>query len=44
VRWVRESVERMTDVRLEGITVLADDVQALADFFDGVPDRRAANR
>jgi hypothetical protein len=25
----------MTDVRLEGITVLAEDVQALADFFDG---------
>ena len=26
----------MTDGRLEGITVLADDVHALADFFDGV--------
>jgi len=26
----------MTDVHLEGITVLADDVHRLADFFDGV--------
>lgn len=34
----------MTDVRLEGITVLAGDVQRLADFFDGVLGFRIAVR
>lgn len=34
----------MTVVRLEGITVLADDVQRLAEFFDGVLGFRIAVR